>query len=870
MAVQIILKNSSVEDKRPTANQLTNGEVSLNYHEDGAFLCCRDTDGNIQQIGGIKISNDAPGTPVKGTLWLQPNTSTLFVHNGSSWLAIGGGGGGGGGGAIDRIVAGDGIDIAPATGVGVVTVNADIDTERGLEFVAGEIAVKLGAGLTFNTLTGAIDAAASALAYKGTIDLTTAGDVPANPTVGDTYANVGSGAFDSDWVTATGEAPGTLADPGDLVVWNGTVWTFIPTGTPGGGGGVTNLSYTPTTGGTLSQGGTVVSDTGTDADIPMAGHSDASVLGGAAQAGLMSPGDKTKLDSIETDFIGFTDGRALTWDDTTSPDTLNADIATEAALGVVQVGTGLDVTAEGVVSVDGSEITTGIDLGYTAAANEGTVTNSAGDNATVPFATSALAGLFIEGATPAAGAGTAQYVRQVTEAGVATWETAPSGGGASVNVGEDAPADPDEGDLWYDTDCDVLKVFDDTDTWVESAVTMPTGGDTADDCREKVFYENEQQVDFSYTLSADTNAMSAGPITIADGVDVNVPDGQTWTIVGGTDGGGGGDFTGFWQRSGTTLSPITAGDNVDLGTGDLSANEVHVGETPANPGIPGATLGDGSFSLPFRNEAFGPIVDVGTVQTGYKYCRLGAGSSHASVIDVETADNAFFFRGTKNGSKIIIENNGTTKIGGTLPGSPNITLNANGSGTFKNELSVARNGSDDSCLAVFDTSDGNPPTPSNRTFQVLNDGAVKIGGDGSINYYAISLDINGVNNSDKFLVRGDGQIFATSDVIAKLGGSERRLKENISLVDANKAWETIKSVPYYAYNYIGKEATLYGPMVDEVPADMVIETDQSDDEGVIRTYDNVMLQARLYTALQTALTRIEALEAEVQSLKEAN
>ncbi len=35
----------------------------------------------------------------------------------------------------------------------------------------------------------------------------------------------------------------------------------------------------------------------------------------------------------------------------------------------------------------------------------------------------------------------------------------------------------------------------------------------------------------------------------------------------------------------------------------------------------------------------------------------------------------------------------------------------------------------------------------------------------------------------------------------------------------------------------------------------------TDDEGVIRSFDNGMLQARLYTALQTALTRIEDLEA---------
>ena len=170
MAVQIILKNSSVEDKRPTANQLANGELSLNYHEAGAFLCCRDTDGNIQQVGGIKVSEDAPGTPVLGSLWFQASTQSLFVHNGTSWLeaASGGGGGGGGTAGVTRLIAADGIDALPASGTGVVTINADLDTERGLEFVAGEIAVNLGVGLEFNAATGAIDATASALAVAAT------------------------------------------------------------------------------------------------------------------------------------------------------------------------------------------------------------------------------------------------------------------------------------------------------------------------------------------------------------------------------------------------------------------------------------------------------------------------------------------------------------------------------------------------------------------------------------------------------------------------------------------------------------------------------------------------------------------------------
>jgi hypothetical protein len=69
-------------------------------------------------------------------------------------------------------------------------------------------------------------------------------------------------------------------------------------------------------------------------------------------------------------------------------------------------------------------------------------------------------------------------------------------------------------------------------------------------------------------------------------------------------------------------------------------------------------------------------------------------------------------------------------------------------------------------------------------------------------------------------------------------------------------------------------------MVDDVPPEMVVQpmeenedgvmVARADEEGPIRTYDNGMLQARLYTALQTALTRIEALEAKVTSLEGGN
>lgn len=44
-------------------------------------------------------------------------------------------------------------------------------------------------------------------------------------------------------------------------------------------------------------------------------------------------------------------------------------------------------------------------------------------------------------------------------------------------------------------------------------------------------YENDITVTADYTITSGKNAMSAGPITIADGATVSVPDGSVWTIV---------------------------------------------------------------------------------------------------------------------------------------------------------------------------------------------------------------------------------------------------------------------------------------------------------------------------------------------------
>ena len=53
-----------------------------------------------------------------------------------------------------------------------------------------------------------------------------------------------------------------------------------------------------------------------------------------------------------------------------------------------------------------------------------------------------------------------------------------------------------------------------------------TGGGT-----DRVFYENDQVVTTAYTITSGKNAMTAGPITINDGIAVTVPDGSTWTVI---------------------------------------------------------------------------------------------------------------------------------------------------------------------------------------------------------------------------------------------------------------------------------------------------------------------------------------------------
>jgi len=60
---------------------------------------------------------------------------------------------------------------------------------------------------------------------------------------------------------------------------------------------------------------------------------------------------------------------------------------------------------------------------------------------------------------------------------------------------------------------------------------LPAGAPVGGASTNTVFFENDNSVDVSYTISSGKNAMAAGPIAIISGVTVTVPSGSFLTIV---------------------------------------------------------------------------------------------------------------------------------------------------------------------------------------------------------------------------------------------------------------------------------------------------------------------------------------------------
>ncbi len=107
--------------------------------------------------------------------------------------------------------------------------------------------------------------------------------------------------------------------------------------------------------------------------------------------------------------------------------------------------------------------------------------------------------------------------------------------------------------------------------------------------------------------------------------------------------------------------------------------------------------------------------------------------------------------------------------------------------------------------------------------------------------------------------------------------SESRLKDIIGDPDSGKCWNLIRDIELKRYFYSIQSdeeksgVSFMGPMADwleKQDPELVIYR-EPDEKGPIRTFNQGLLDMKALQALSTALTRIEALEAKVETLKAA-
>ena len=99
-------------------------------------------------------------------------------------------------------------------------------------------------------------------------------------------------------------------------------------------------------------------------------------------------------------------------------------------------------------------------------------------------------------------------------------------GSAQVPVGDTTQRDvaPAAGYFRYNNTTNSFEGYN-------GSVWGAVGGGATGGANNPVFYENDKTVSVNYAITTGKNAMTAGPVTIADGISVTIPDGSTWTIV---------------------------------------------------------------------------------------------------------------------------------------------------------------------------------------------------------------------------------------------------------------------------------------------------------------------------------------------------
>jgi hypothetical protein len=305
---------------------------------------------------------------------------------------------------------------------------------------------------------------------------------------------------------------------------------------------------------------------------------------------------------------------------------------------------------------------------------------------------------------------------------------------------------------------------------------------------------------------------------------------------------------GPWTRTGTELSPANAGDSV------FTSGAVKVGGTTAAPNI--TLKADGRASIGAPTPRAGYTLHVETKADGEGIVINSEGVNRPKSLTFRFANKdaggeirsdgpLSFWSGDIGGNFIqrgVFDATGDFLLGGTLPASPAVKLQANGVCRWANGKG-------------FLTYDG-PSAAAATAIVVASSNASNL----PVRIYAAN-DVIGVE-------------LAKSATAWSPITSESRLKDIQSDADVDQCWTLIRDIELKRYYYKDQDdktgVSYMGPMADWLGVqdpELLIDTGRSDEHGPIHTYNQGLLDMKALAALSAALKRIEALEAEVKSLK---
>jgi hypothetical protein len=507
MTVQIILKNSAVQDKEVTANQVAVGEIALNYHQSGPFLQCKDNSGAVWRLGGVVIDGTEPSSPSKGAWWLDSDTDQLFFYDGSSWQEIQVGDIG-----ASEITQGTARQLLQTNAAGTATEwTSNIDVPGTLD-VTGVATfdnnVVITGNLTVNGTTTTIDSTTLRVEDKN-VELGVVG----SPT--DVTADGGG-------ITLKGATDKTLNWVNSSDSWTSSENLDLASGKTYKINGTDVLSATAL--GSAVQissanipSGTIVNDDINASAAIAQSKLNLSITNSEVNASANIAG--TKIQAASTSNRGsvqLTNSTSST--STTTAATPNSvksanDLASAALPKSGGTMTG-DIVFNAGQTIDGYTPRT---------SSTGAAEIPAGNNSS-------------DRPSPAS----AGYLRfNTTDTTFEGWDGSawgPIGGGGGFTVSTTPPSSPNAGDTYWDSEEGLPYIYYDDGVGSPSAQWVPLvpatppknalGGGT-----DQVFFENDRAVTTNYTITDGKNAGSFGPITINAGVTVTIGDGETWTVI---------------------------------------------------------------------------------------------------------------------------------------------------------------------------------------------------------------------------------------------------------------------------------------------------------------------------------------------------